>query len=280
MDSVTYKLHLEAVSLILLGSACLHGQPVTQEARELTLTWTGDAGPPTFHVRNQYSAAATAWVVECHGNRSQWHWSDQELGLEGKPIEPGKENEFKLPTGAPMMLDTCSRRRNTCARTFRVIAAVFADGTVSGDLRWIEAIVRERRKAYKDIAKSTDILNHTVAEGTDQSKVVQQLTEWKNQEVPNDGTDSVFANYGETNFWGGSTSGSTSGPPPAGRPLTRDAVPGATLWLLQEKGKSVREANQLLAEWKDRLGQLKAVTEAGDTGGPMPFRAPQPDLVG
>jgi peroxiredoxin len=201
-------------------------------------------------------------------------------------MEPGKETQVRIPPAMAMMqqMQRQVQSANAC-KDYHVVAAIFADGTVSGDLQWINAIVRERRKAYQDLAKAIDILNKATGNEADQASVVQQLTEWKNTEQPQVRQGRVFANYGETSGWSGSTTG-----PPVGRPLTRDAVPGATVWLVREKGKSLPEAVKLLTEWRDRLSELKPVTQAGEPNPPQPlsrrepFRGPesepQPDLVG
>ena len=141
---------MRCVSLFFLWCAFLSGQPVTRDARELALTKSSDAGTTTFHLRNEYSAPATAWIVECHGETdpgiewtSQWHWSDQEIGLEGKPLEPGKETEFRLPPRRAMPMMGGGESAGNC-ENFRVIAAVFTDGTVSGDFKWINDIALDK----------------------------------------------------------------------------------------------------------------------------------------
>ena len=48
-----------------LGCACLFAQPETTYTRDLTVTQTMDKDVPTIHIRNTYSAGASAWVVGC-----------------------------------------------------------------------------------------------------------------------------------------------------------------------------------------------------------------------
>jgi hypothetical protein len=59
-------------------------------------------------------------------------------------------------------------------RQLAMAAAFFADGTVSGQLTWIQAIAEERRKAYQDTGKALDMLNSASKD------LVQQLVEWRN----------------------------------------------------------------------------------------------------
>jgi thiol-disulfide isomerase/thioredoxin len=253
-------------SLLFLWCAALSGQPATRPARELTLTKTNDAGAVTFHLHNEYSAPATGWIVECHGDpdsggewTSQWHWSDQEVGLEGKRLEPGKETEYPA---APWT--NIARLRELPAslakcENFQVVAAVFADGTVSGDFTWINAIVAERQKIYEDIAKATDIVTKAIADGADVAATVKQLTEWQ-QPMARLGNASSF---GETNGFRTQPSAQSGRPgvkrlPP--RPFAASAVSGVAIGIIQEKQKTLPEAVKVLTDWRDRLGQWDAVT--------------------
>jgi len=250
-----------------------------RDARELSMTKTvNEAGGVTIRLRNEYSAPATAWIVECHkpasgGWASQWHWSDTSLGLDPKPLDPGKETDFAVPKA--MITRTCD--------DFHVIAAVFADGTVSGDRSWITAIVDERRRVYQDIAKAIDMLNKSVNDGADRSAVVKQFTEWRDAELPNPGR--VPKTYGETLGF------NPQSPKPfiPTRPFARAAVPGLTVLLLQEQANAIPDAVKALQEWRERLGQIKLVTEAGGPTSPPETRPRQqaqsarpadPDLIG
>jgi len=174
---------------------------------------------------------------------------------------------------------------------FHVVAAVFADGSVSGDFTWINAIVSERRMVYQDIAKAAEILNKAVADGTALSDVAKQLEEWQNRELPIVQRGKPSANYGLTN--GARSQPMTTGQPapdptPPTRPFPHAAVPGATLWLLEDQKTSLTEAIAILSGWQKRLGLMKPVAEAGETpapltrllNGPLPLTQPAPDLRG
>jgi peroxiredoxin len=261
--------------------------------RELALTATVDAGTTTIHLRNEYSAAATAWMLECHGEAirgqqwtSQWQWSDEELGLQGKPIERGKETEVRIspPRAMPVY-----ESPNPCSN-YRVMAAAFADGTVSGDLRWINAIATERQKANQNIAKATDLLRKAIADETDRAAVIEQLVTWWKEESPQSQPGRPAANYGKSTGWRSKKAapGLTPLPdmsPPAAGPLSRAAVPGVTLWLIQEKQKDLPDVIKLLSEWQERLDPWKPAVGTDErrlpilrTGNPSP-PWPEPDLL-
>ena len=292
-------------SCLIVFSACLFARPqpspAVRDARELSMTKTvNEAGNITIRLRNEYSAPATAWIVECHGESdpgpqwvSRWHWSETDFGLDPKPLDPGKETEVVIRK--PMSIANSKfgqQPRGTCDN-FHVIAAVFADGTVSGDLSWINAIMNERRKVYQDIAKATEMLNKAVANKTDPSAVVKQFEEWWQAERPGRMAPAKTG-YGVAfgSSWQGARPGQPLVPkmPPRAGTSPRAAVPGVTLSLIQKEGTSLPETIKLLAAWRERLGQIKAVTEAAgpDSSADLPRRArlpvpdlpPEPDLVG
>ncbi len=265
--------------LLFLWCASLSGQPAARNARQLTLSKTNDADVTTFHLRNEYSAPATAWIVECHGDSdaggewtTQWHWSDQEIGLAGKRLEPGKETEYQVPPWAnmarqlPASLGKCE--------DFQVVAAVFADGTVSGDFTWINAIVAERQKIYQDIAKATDVLTKAIADGAGREETVKLLNEWQPSGGRGGRLGSASANYGETN---GFRSRPSTGDPQTNskfippRPFVSAAVAGVTIGLLQGQQKTPPEALKILADWRARLGQWDAVTGPAVPSPPSPM---------
>ncbi len=248
--------------LTILGCTCVFAQPLKENARDLVLKQTVDAGVPIIHLRNVYSAAATAWVVGCQIASSgegplKWHWTNQNLSLEGKPLGPGQETAFQI-TSLPIAVAPVTVK-GSCDK-FRLIAAVFADGTVTGDLKWISATVAEERRVYRDIAKATDLLKNSVAQGTDRPEVIQQLTDWQKAglrdgmpQQPSPGSTMV--------------SGLSSGAPV--RPSVSTLVPGAALWLIQKQGKDNPESIKLLTEWQERIGPMGRMPEVRElpTGG-------------
>ena len=253
------------LAIVALCSALLSAQSVPRDARELALTKSTDAGTTTFHLRNNYSAPATAWIVECrvetnHGQAvaSQWYWSDQEIGFEGKPLTPGKEIEFRIPSIPPNLMKAGPTPAK--CENFQVVAAVFTDGTVSGDLKWINAIVGDRQRAYQDITRATGLLTSAVSSNTDRATLVKQLSDWAETESP------LRARRPSPNY--AVIFGGRNQDLPAGRkpdvdrfpPGRMGAVPCVTIWLLQEKNSGLTEAIGALSEWRDRLGQLAAVT--------------------
>jgi peroxiredoxin len=235
--------------------------------------------------------------VECHGESdpgrewvSRWRWSETDFGLDPKPLDPGKETEVVIRTPMPIRNSKFGQQpRGTCDN-FHVIAAVFADGTVSGDLSWVNAIVNERRKVYQDIAKATEMLNKAVADKTDPSGVVKQFEEWWQDERPGRMAPAKTG-YGEASgsSWQGAREGQPLVPkmPPRAGTSPRAAVPGVTLSLLQQEKTSLPDTIKMLAAWRERLGQIKAVTEAAGaaSSADLPRRLrvalpPDPDLVG
>jgi hypothetical protein len=108
----------------------------------------------------------------------------------------------------------------TCA-DFHSIAAVFNDGTVSGDLEWINGVIADRRQAYQDIAKATEILKTAIAKGSETPGVIQELTDWRKSEAPAGMNARPSATHGPS--WGYQSRGTA---PPKMR-MSRSPVPGA-----------------------------------------------------
>jgi hypothetical protein len=152
-------------ALVFVLCACLAGQPGPRVVRNLAVTVTGEGEEQTIHIRSEYSSPATAWILQCETPQggSRYYWSDQELSLQTAPIAPGQEIAFKFPQAPPLMRQQMANN-GTCA-DFHSIAAVFNDGTVSGDLEWINGVIADRRQAYQDIAKATEILKTQLPRG-------------------------------------------------------------------------------------------------------------------
>jgi peroxiredoxin len=261
---------MRSASVLLLICACVPAQPV----RNLAVTVSGGEADLTIHLRNQYSSPATAWILQClaPGGGSRYYWHDQELSFESKPVAPGEEIEFRLPTmPAPMRAQMAENGNCT---DFRPIAAVFADGTVSGDFQWIEAVAGDRRQAMKDIAKAREILGKAKADAA-----VQELTEWGKSETPGGRAPRAIATNGVS--WGRQSLGTA--PPPMR--MNRSPVPGAALWLLETQSMKPAEAAAALAEWSVRLQKVAAASDAPApirrmmSGGPFTPRA-EAELVG
>src|SRR5215831_5250032 len=240
-------------TLLFVLCTCLSAQPV----RNLAVTVTGEGEEQTIHVRNEYSSPATAWVLLCETPQggSRHYWNDQELSLQPAPLAPGQEITFKLPQMPPAMRQQMANT-GTCT-DFHEIAAVFSDGTVSGDLAWINGVVADRRQAYQDIAKATDILNTAISKDTDTATVIQQVTDWQKSETPSGMSARPSPTHGPS--WGSQSRGAD---PPKMR-LFRSPVPGAALWLVDTKGMKLPDAVNALADWRVRLAKLAGVTETG-----------------
>jgi peroxiredoxin len=277
--------------LLLLGCAVLPGEPAARPSRELTITTKNTDGAITIRLRNEYNVPATAWIVECHAESasgdwtSQWHWSDQDLGLEGKPLQPGGEMEFKIPP-RPSMMDKKQSDTAVSCEDYHVKAAVFADGTVSGEFLWIAAIAGERHKAYEDLAKATDILRKAIANGDARSAVAQKLAEWQSTEGQGTRPGNASPRVGDGNSWRSAGPATPHEFLPTARPQARAAVPSAALWLVRTKEKDLSEAMKLLSEWRARLKSLGQVNESIGfvptltTMRTTPNRVAQPELVG
>jgi peroxiredoxin len=274
-------MRLRCCGLLLLFCACLFGQPAAGVQRELSLTRSSDAGTVTIHLRNEYSSPATGWIVQCETppGGSRYHWTDQDLSFQTSPIEPGKETEFVIAPRPPEMV---ARTGGDSCEDFHVIVAVFADGTVSGDLRWVNAMVADRRQAYHDIAKATDILSAAISDETDTPAVSKQLADWQKGDGPGGRAGRPSPTYGGGSGW---RSGGTA--PPPMRPF-RSPVASATLWLIEDQKKSLPEVVKALNDWRDRLAKLSGVDETGTAAAPGnrmftngPFLPPsEPELVG
>jgi peroxiredoxin len=193
----------------------------------------------------------------------RYYWNDQELSFKSASIAPGQEIAFKFPQMAPPMRQQAANN-GTCS-DFHAIAAVFTDGTVSGDLAWINAVVADRRQAYQDIAKATDILNTGISKGIDTPNVIQQLTDWQKSEVPAGMNARPSSTRGAS--WGFQSRGTA---PPKMR-FSRSPVPGVALWLVGSEAMKLPDAVKALTDWRDRLAKLAPVAETG-TPSPAPDR--------
>jgi thiol-disulfide isomerase/thioredoxin len=262
-------MHMRCAAVMFVFCGCLAGQPGGRVIRNLAVTLTGEGADETIHIRNEYSSPATAWILQCETppGGSRHYWNDQELSFQTKPIAPGREIEFQFPSSPPRMTQQ-SADNGTCT-DFHEIAAVFADGTVSGDLSWINAVVADRRQAYQDIAKATEILNAAISNGTDTPAVMQQLTDWGKGEAPGGMPARPLATHGPS--WGFQSRGTA---PPRIR-IFRSPVPGAALWLIDTQAMKLPDAVKALAEWSNRLAKLPP---AAETGAPSP--APNRLLTG
>ena len=240
------------ILVFCLGAA---GQVNPAPVRILAVTLTGEGPSFKAHVRNDYSSAATAWILQCETAQGQWvhNWHDEELSFETSPLGSGKESEELLPSVPPRMLPGASTA-HTCAN-IGVVAAVFADGTVSGDLGWINAVVADRRKVYEDIGKARDILSKAAADGSEREVLIQQITEWS-KSLTRSGMAAVPAPRQE---------GSVGFQASAGAPSQRmfpSPVPGAALYLLTRKALNAANAAIALDEWRARLATLQGVAAA------------------
>ncbi|HEY1492940.1 MAG TPA: TlpA disulfide reductase family protein [Candidatus Solibacter sp.] len=270
-------MHVRVGALGLVLCVCLAGQ-----MRNLAVTVNGEGEEQTIHVRNEYSSAATAWILQCETPQggSRYYWNDQELSFQPAAIAPGQEIAFKFPKmSAPMNQQAANS--GTCS-DFHAIGAVFSDGTVSGDLAWINGVVADRHQAYQDIGKATEILNTAISKESDTAAVIQQLTDWQKTEAPAGMTGKPSATRGPS--WGFQSRGTA---PPKMR-FSRSPVPGVSLWLVSTEAMKLPDAVKALTGWRDRLAKLAPVAETGtpspapnrmSTGGPF-TPASEPELLG
>jgi peroxiredoxin len=241
--------------ILLIFSVCLSAQPPAGVSRNLAVTVSGEGEDKTIHIRNEYSSPATAWILQCATPQggSRHYWNDQELSFESKPIAAGQEIEFKYPVMPPAMKQRAADA-GTCW-DFHAIAAAFADGTVTGNLAWIDAIVADRREAFQDIAKVSGILQEAISKETDTPAVIQQLKDLGKTVTPSGMPARPSPIFGPS--WGSQSRG--TGAPPM-RP-SRSPVPNAALWLVDKQAMKLPDAVKALAEWSNRLAALSPVAE-------------------
>ena len=153
---------------------------------------------------------------------------------------------------APMMKQRMADT-GTCW-DFHAIAAAFADGTVTGNLAWIDAIVEDRRQAFQDIAKVTGMLNDAISQETDTPAVIQQLKDLNKTAMPAGMSGRASAIVGPS--WGNRSQGTA---PPPMRPF-RSPVPNAALWLVDKQAMKLPDAINALGEWTKRLATLSQVS--------------------
>jgi peroxiredoxin len=244
--------------LLLMFSACLSAQSPAGVTRNLAVALSGKDTDLTIHIRNEYSSPATAWILQCETPQggSRHYWNDQELSFESKPIAPGADMEFKFPSMPAMMKQRLTD--NGSCEDFHLIAAAFADGTVTGNLAWIDAIVEDRRQAFQDIGKVTGMLNDAISQETDTPAVIQQLKDLGKTSTPAGMPTRASATSGPS--WGNRSKGTS---PPPMRP-SRSPVPSAALWLVENQAMKLPDAVKALGEWSNRLAALSPVAETGE----------------
>jgi cytochrome c biogenesis protein CcmG/thiol:disulfide interchange protein DsbE len=275
-------MHIRFGTLLFVFCACLASQSNPPVMRNLAVTMAGVGEELTIHVHNEYSSPATAWILQCETKQggARHYWNDQDLSYQTTPIAPGQEITFKFPQSPPQM--TQRMADNGACSDFHAVAAVFADGTVSGNLAWIDAVVADRHKAWQDLAKATDILNTAISKSTDTPDVIRQLTDWQKTESPGGMSARPSPTHGPS--WGFQSRGTA---PPMARPF-RSPVPGVALWLVSTQAMKLPDAVKALTDWRDRLARLAPVTDTAahmSTSIPTmpggPFTPPsEPDLVG
>ena len=254
-------MHLRCGILLLAAGACLAGQTGAGVRRNLAVTLSGEGDDQTIHLRNEYSSPATAWVLQCETTQggSRYYWLDQELSFQSKPLGPGQEIEFKYPS-PPQQMQQQMAGNGTCT-DFHPVAAVFADGTVSGEFGWLNAVASNRRQAYQDIAKAREILNAAISKETATPAVVQEVTDWGRNATP------VAIPVRPSAIQGASWGYQSRGTAAPRMQFFRTPVPGAALWLLDKEAMKLPDAVKALAEWSSRLAGFPTV---GETAGPLP----------
>ena len=97
----------------------------------------GPDGSVLCHVRNDSSSAITAHVIR---DKTRYEIFDHLLGgsTHGKPIQPGQTFDQKIAKG-------------TAANEWKLVAALFEDGTTFGDASTIADLLETRRLTYRDI---------------------------------------------------------------------------------------------------------------------------------
>jgi peroxiredoxin len=220
--------------------------PPKEQPRELHITTEADAKGVTLRIRNAYSAPASSWTVACQADGggkgpALWHWGNPDWSLEGTRLGPGQETLAHIPTRFR------AADPGKC-ENFRLTAAVFADGTVTGDLRWILATIAEQRLLSEDIGKAIEMLTKAAAAGTPPAQAVQEFVTWQQSALP--AGIPAEPSQGATGAYGSSSNGIT--PPPA-RAIARARVPAAVRWLIQVKRKDLAQSLQALAGWRERI---------------------------
>ena len=86
--------------LLVVICAGLRGQQAARGTRELTVTRSGEGDAASIHLRNEYPAAATAWVLQCETptGGSRHYLNDQDLSFQSKPIGVGRRSTSKCPS--------------------------------------------------------------------------------------------------------------------------------------------------------------------------------------
>jgi peroxiredoxin len=253
-------------------TAAVVGQQQTEGVRELVLTYQ-EGEPPKFLLRNAYRSPATVWVVGCKQEKEGkwqtiWHRANQNLTLEPKVLAPGQEVGVTIPAGPAAM------GKQEC-KPFRLIAALFADGTVTGDYRWISSIVADQKAVREDVEKAVEMLKNAVGNGSAKADVLVQFEEWR-QKIPQLGGRRPEPSPGSTVAFGSATGdmavvGEIA--PPRPMLFLRSSVPGAAVWLMTKKEKSPAETLEALKAWQERL----TPSEWG-LSGPVPVPVPGPDV--
>jgi hypothetical protein len=114
-------------------------------------------------VRNISQVPATAFVVAA--SEKDFAMVDALLGGgDGHPLLPGAMAELKLPRGP--------------AGAPQVVAAVFEDGTVAGDQRWVERLLGTRRSVSNDLPMALSLARQAITQSVQASGAAFWFHQW------------------------------------------------------------------------------------------------------
>jgi len=114
-------------------------------------------------VRNISRVPATAFAVAA--SEKEFAMVDVLLGgRDGHPLLPGETAEVRLPRGA--------------VGTPQVVAAVFEDGSVAGEHRWVDRLLGTRRSVSNDLPMALTLARHAITQSVQASSAAFWFHQW------------------------------------------------------------------------------------------------------
>jgi hypothetical protein len=182
------------------------------------------------YLKNEYDSPLMAFLV---GRREDLGWGTARHTIP-RDMTLAIPSEEGIPAGRSMEVEMGISTED--ASHMEIHAAVFEDGSVTGDPDAVNVILETRRKAFEDIPKAIEMLSG-------ESASIDQFRAWME-------ADGEVAFESALSILGGG-----SLPIPL-HPMT----PWRVIRLFEE-GKTASEIVPLLNSWRDRLAQSKPILD-------------------
>jgi hypothetical protein len=154
---------MRRLSVLVMFSLC----PVLAVAPKLSVdSQSVAAGELIVRVRNLADVPATAFLVAA----SETNYAAVDVllgGRAGRALPSGETAEVRLP--------------NPEAGEASVMAAIFEDGTTTGDARWMRQLLAPREEAYYALPQALALLRHAATQDFSASTVAFWFQQWQDR---------------------------------------------------------------------------------------------------